>query len=108
MAEAGFHEALKRMPDHMLANIGLQALSTSPGVYAICDDANPVDVAMAKAAVFAVNGQHAQAAQALGEAILRAEPGSAGWLLPVDPLIDVTSHPEAWAQTLGILRNRAL
>jgi len=108
MAEAGFHEALKRMPDHMLANIGLQALSTSPGVYAICDDAKRVDAAMAKAAVSAVNGQHAQAAQALGEAILRAEPGSAGWLLPVDPLIDVTSHPEAWAQTLGILRNRAL
>ena len=108
VAEAGFHEALKRMPDHMLAAIGLQALSTSPGVYAICNDAKPIDAPMAKAAVFAVNGQHPQAAQVLGEALQRAEPGSAGWPLPVDPLIDVTAHPEAWAEALAILRNRAL
>lgn len=57
---------------------------------------------------FAVNGQHPQAAQVLGEALLRAEPGSAGWPLPVDPLIDVTARPEAWAEALAILRNRAL
>jgi len=96
------------MPDHRLAAIGLQALSTSPVVCAICNDAKPIDAPMAKAAVFAVNGQHGQAAQVLGEALLRAEPGSAGWLLPVDPLIDVTAHPEAWAEALAILRNRAL
>jgi len=92
----------------MLATIGLQALSTSPVFYGIHNDAKPIGAAMAKAAVSAVNGQHGHAAQVIGEALLRAEPGSAGWLLPVDPLIDVTAHPEAWAEALAILRNRAL
>lgn len=39
-----------------------------------------------------------------GEALARADAGSVGWLFPVDPLLQVTAHHEAWAQTLAILR----
>jgi len=59
------------------------------------------------ALLLAVLGKHHEAARVCGEALARADAGPVGWLLPVDPLLQVTAHPEAWAQTLAILRERA-
>ena len=57
--------------------------------------------------MLALDGKHVEAARACGDALAQAEPGPAGWLLPVDPLLHATAHRDAWAQTLAALRDRA-
>ncbi len=116
-AEAAFHEALTRMPSHALAAIGLAAISQASHAQPIRSGANTrlrpgsggqaVDGAMAHAAILALAGKHHDAARLCGDALAKAEPGPAGWLLPVDPLLHVTAHHEAWAQTLATLRQGA-
>ena len=106
-AEAAFHEALTRVPGHGLATVGLAALSPAVQAPPIRNGANIVDVAMGKAAALVVTGKHGDGARVCDEALSRADPGSSGWLLPVDPLIHATAHREAWAQTLATLRDRA-
>jgi hypothetical protein len=32
---------------------------------------------------------------------------SAAWTVPVEPLLDVASHPQVWAGVLTLLRSRA-
>jgi DNA-binding winged helix-turn-helix (wHTH) protein len=106
-AEAAFHEALKRVPGHAMAAVGLAAVSPSPrggGTPPGCKD---VDAAMVNAAILALRGKHPEAAGVCGEALAHADPGSAGWLLAVEPLLCPTAHREAWAPTLAILRDRA-
>jgi hypothetical protein len=69
---------------------------------------NNIDAAIATAAVLARAGEHDAAASVCGQALAQADPGPAGWLLPVEPLLHVDAHPGAWAQTLAILRHRAV
>ena len=66
-----------------------------------------VDHAMAMAAERVCAGQHAQAARAIETALDEAAAGSAGWLLPIEPLLHVSAHPQVWARALAQLRNRA-
>ena len=108
-AEAGaaFREALTRVPGHGPATAALAVLSPSSPDPARRHDANTVDAAAAHAVLLAVQGKHHEAARVCGEALARADAGSVGWLLPVDPLLQVTAHHEAWAKTLAILRERA-
>lgn len=68
---------------------------------------NNVDLAMANAATLVLNGKHDLAARVCGEALAHAEPGPAGWILPVDPLLNPLRHTDAWARTLAMLRDRA-
>jgi DNA-binding winged helix-turn-helix (wHTH) protein len=110
-AEAAFREALTRVAGHPLAAIGLSRgvsdSRTSVTSSAASSGANGVDAAMAKAIVLALEGRHEDAARLCGEALASAEPGPAGWLLPVDPLLHVTAHRDAWARTQATLRDRA-
>ena len=106
-AKAAFHEALKRVPTHPMATVGLAATSSSLRAATICQDAQTVDAAIVKAAILALEGKHPEAAGVCGEALAHADPGSAGWLLPVEPLLYPTAHRKAWAPTLAILRDRA-
>ena len=99
-AEAAFREALSRVPGHPLAGVlcgGTQQLPTT----------NNVDVAMTAAAALVLDGKHDAAARLCGEALVHAEPGPAGWILPVEPLLRPLRHPDVWARTLAILRDRA-
>jgi hypothetical protein len=68
---------------------------------------NTVDLAMPAAATLVLDGKHDDAARLCGEALVQAEPGPAGWILPVEPLLKPLRHPDAWARTLAILRDRA-
>ena len=106
-AAAAFREALTRVPGHPLASVGLASISPSSAPFTSRPPANPVHVASVQAAVLALRGKHDDAAGLCGAALCHAAPGSAGWLLPLDPLIHATAHPGAWAHTLGILRHRA-
>ena len=63
---------------------------------------------MCQAAAFVLAGQPHAAATAVEQALDRAAPGQAGWLLPIEPLIQVDAAPEAWAGALARLRARAM
>ncbi len=106
-AKAAFHEALKRVPGHALAAVGAGAMSPLSDARALRQDANTVDTAIVKAAMLVLEGKHGEAASLCGEALAQAEPGPAGWLLAVDPLLNATAHHHAWAQALATLRDRA-
>ena len=43
----------------------------------------------------------------LFRSIREADPGSAGWMTPAEPLLHPADHPAAWAHALAILRHRA-
>ena len=107
-ALAAFREALKRVPGHPLAAIGVGAMSPLSGARPPRQDAQTVDAAIVKAAALALGGKHREAALLCGEALTHAEPGPAGWLLPVDPILHATDHHHEWAQTLATLRDRSV
>jgi tetratricopeptide (TPR) repeat protein len=110
-ARAAFEQALSRVPSHALAAIGLAAASGRvPDLHALESHAasDAVHVAMVRAVVLVLQGEHAAAARLCAEALAAAEPGSSGWLLPVEPLLNIAAHPEAWAAPLATLRARAL
>ena len=107
-AAAAFRESLKRVPGHPLASIGLRA--TASGATASDgppSDGNSVDVAIVRATAQALKGDHAGAAQLCATALAHADPGAHGWILPIDPLLQITAHRDAWAPALAILRDRA-
>jgi hypothetical protein len=66
-----------------------------------------VDAAMCRAAQLVVAGAHPAAARIVEEAMAGDAPGNAGWLLPIEPILRVTAHPDVWARALSHLRNRA-
>jgi hypothetical protein len=83
-------------------------MSPLSGAHPPRHDAHTVDVAIVEAAALALEGKHREAALLCGEALTHAEPGPAGWLLPVDPLLYATEHHHEWAQTLATLRDRSV
>jgi DNA-binding winged helix-turn-helix (wHTH) protein len=99
-ADAAFREALTRVPGHPMAGALCGARQQPPTT-------TNVDVAMAAAAALVLDGMHDDAARLCGEALVQAEPGPAGWILPVEPLLKPSRHADAWARTLAILRDRA-
>jgi hypothetical protein len=104
-ADAAFREALNRVPGHPLAAAmcGADLSAAAPQLAGM----NNVDLAMANAAALALNGKHDLAARICGEALAHAEPGPAGWILPVDPVLNPLRHVDAWGRTLAMLRDRA-
>ena len=116
-AAEAFHQALTCMPGHLPAAIGLAAASGESGAGLVKSAlaaslgkpivANSVDAALAKSIVLSLHGKHDEAARVLGEATRHADPGSAGWMTPVEPLLHPTGHSAAWAHALAILRHRA-
>jgi DNA-binding winged helix-turn-helix (wHTH) protein/cytochrome c-type biogenesis protein CcmH/NrfG len=110
-----FRETLARVPNHPLAHAGLAMLDDRPaGPEAMAGaTTHPADTPLPMEAVFAAAAHdvrhraHAAAAERVGQALAAAPPASAGWLLPIDPLLDVTAHPDAWAGVLRLLRARA-
>lgn len=106
-AAAAFHEALRRVPSHAMAAVGLAAVSSSLEARPTHQDARSVDAAMVSAAILVLEGKHFEAASMCGEAFAHADPGSTGWLLAVEPLLCPIAHRDAWATTLAILRDRA-
>ena len=60
---------------------------------------------MAKAVALTSAGQRAEAAAVVDAALAAAPPGNGGWILPVEPLLQV-GGPE-WEPVLARLRSRA-
>lgn len=123
MAEArhAFAQAIARVAAHPLAHLTLAAASAASGdphVAAAGADARArvaragsrlpvVEAALCRAAELTLRGDHAGAADTAAAALAAAPPGSAGWLIPVEPLLNAAAHPQAWAAALERLRVRA-
>jgi DNA-binding winged helix-turn-helix (wHTH) protein len=104
-ADGAFRECQRRVPTHFLARAALwmEALPASPG--------RNIDFAIAKAIRCAASHdfQGCDAEALTIERVLReGAAGSAGWLLPVEPMLDISSRPEAWIGVFGWLRRRAV
>lgn len=66
-----------------------------------------IEHAMAIAALRVSVGDTRAAAQIVADALAVAPPGNAGWLLPIEPLIDVRRDRDPWTPALTLLRERA-
>ena len=113
-AQQAFARALERVPNHrlVLAVITAQSLSTTSGggqgfpTLAVAED-GPFDEKFGTAIVVGLTGHTTFAAQVLDGALAAAPPGNAGWLVPVEPLLNVSARPDVWAPVLARLRTRA-
>jgi DNA-binding winged helix-turn-helix (wHTH) protein len=107
-AAAAFQEALTRVPKHPLATLGLGVMNPSvpaapPGVSVLPS----FDAALGQVVGLALAGDAASAARALDHALAAAPSGNAGWILPVEPTLNVSAAPAIWSSVLARLRSRA-
>jgi DNA-binding winged helix-turn-helix (wHTH) protein len=107
-AVAAFQQALARVPKHPLANLGLGILKAgAPMPAAVGVTAPSFEAAVGQAAVLVMAGDPEDAMRLVEQALTVAPPGNAGWLLPVEPLLNVAATPGTWAPALTRLRTRA-
>jgi tetratricopeptide (TPR) repeat protein len=117
-ADAGhaLREALRRQPRHGTARVALAVLEgrrtldegrDEEDLEAPAASAAPFDRAWAQSIRLALSDDVARAATVIDRALADAAPGSAGWLLPLEPLLQVARAPTVWAAPLARLRNRA-
>jgi DNA-binding winged helix-turn-helix (wHTH) protein/cytochrome c-type biogenesis protein CcmH/NrfG len=117
-ARLAFQQALERVRGHALSRIALAASVESGGrvspqmVESATTDGvgapDTVDAALGQATAAVLRGDVAKAARSMDQMLSRAKDGSAGWLLPVEPLLHVAAHPDIWAPALARLRTRAV
>lgn len=117
-ALAALERAASAVPGHPVAAAARSALADGPQrakertrldkrlVELRHQDAH-VEAAMAEATYCALTGDHARAASVVLAALERAPQGGAGWMLPIDPFLHVTAHPDEWAPVLALLRSRS-
>jgi DNA-binding winged helix-turn-helix (wHTH) protein/cytochrome c-type biogenesis protein CcmH/NrfG len=112
-AATAFREALTRVPRHPAARAALNATAPAARATTASDprerarDAHGADALLARAAELVLMERHADAAALVEVVLNEAPPGSTGWTIPVEPLLDVHRAPETWALVLARLRNRA-
>jgi tetratricopeptide (TPR) repeat protein len=115
-AALAFQHALERVAIHPLAKVGLEAARSpdpNPDLQWTRPRENPAsrlrnfDTAVVRAVQLALEGAHEEAAHLVEEGLAATPPSSAGWQLPVEPLLQVGSHPDFWARALALVRNRA-
>jgi tetratricopeptide (TPR) repeat protein len=112
-ADAAFGEVLSRLGGHPLAAAARQAVRGAPLSLASSPPGGSapsavVDRALAVAVYRALTGDADDAAAAdVNHALNTATAGSAGWLLPVEPVLHVSARPGLWAAALATLRHRA-
>jgi DNA-binding winged helix-turn-helix (wHTH) protein len=115
-AAAAFERALARVPTHPMAQVGLAAAVSRPSSVAAATagpsrdhshDLRSFEITMARAAGLVLRDAHDEAARLIDGALAEVPPGNAGWLLPVEPLLNVSSHPDVWSRPLARVRNRA-
>jgi DNA-binding winged helix-turn-helix (wHTH) protein len=117
-ARRAFQETLDRLPIHPMALAGLALLGAGDGTRgdhaSIATSRNhapaslEATIARAAATIY-LAGESAlpNCVRAVDEALSAAPPGDAGWLIPIEPLLGVQRHPDAWAPVLARLRTRA-
>lgn len=100
-------EAIRRVPRHLMARAGLNLLGQPAEPDRAAPNANAVDAALARAVLLVANGDAIGAARLVDAALAAAPPGHAGWLIPIEPLVNVQRDRAAWTAVLAWLRTRA-
>jgi DNA-binding winged helix-turn-helix (wHTH) protein len=105
-----FEAALQRIPRHQLAKFGRAFAdgSRSPVTNGPLSAARTIEEAFCLAAGHVLAGSPAAAAAIVGGALADAAAPSAGWLLPVEPLLHASAAPDAWSAVLARLSARAM
>jgi DNA-binding winged helix-turn-helix (wHTH) protein len=112
-AEAAFHEVIARVPAHPFAHAavgGANALDASAARLSSREGPSrppSIEMALAQAISVSRGSSHQEAARVVDEALVAAPAGSAGWLLPLEPMLMTRKHPDIWAAPLARVRNRA-
>jgi DNA-binding winged helix-turn-helix (wHTH) protein len=118
-AAIAFEHALERVPSHVLAMIGLSIVvdraDQPDALHArirrrldqLAASGLAVESAIARAARAIAAGGPEDAAMILSEALAAAPTGTAGWVIPVDPLLNISAHEPAFVHVLARLRTRA-
>ncbi|HVG54545.1 MAG TPA: winged helix-turn-helix domain-containing protein [Vicinamibacterales bacterium] len=114
-AQQAFAQVLERVPNHRLVQ-GVLVAQSMAGLQSTYGAGVPAGFSVAKGTfderfgasiVLDLMGQTAFAAQTIDAALTEAPPGNAGWLLPVEPLLNVPANADTWAAALSRLRARA-
>jgi DNA-binding winged helix-turn-helix (wHTH) protein/Tfp pilus assembly protein PilF len=107
-AREAFEQAISRVPRHAMAHAGLTLLA--PGGARTLPPHLPetMDLALARAVLLVAQDDTPGAVARVAAALDAAPPGNAGWLIPIEPLLDVPHAPDAWRSVLSRLRRRAL
>lgn len=66
-----------------------------------------MEAAIAEAVYETIVGDAARAAETVGAALQQLPAGSSGWMIPVDPLLQVGAYGGTWEGVLTLLRSRA-
>lgn len=118
-AIAAFDHTLKRMPAHAMALAAASVVAPRGRRAALRERLQArvgalerygllVDAAAAMAVQDAIAGRHTEAAALVHGALVAAPaPVSAGWTIPVEPLLCAFDHPAEWSPVLAMLRARA-
>jgi DNA-binding winged helix-turn-helix (wHTH) protein len=115
-ASRAFEQAITRVPNHGLSLMALvtarfAAVGTGPGAGMVSvevPEGGPVETQFLAAMALNAAGDAARAVQIVDRALAAAPPGNAGWLLPVEPLLNISRNPDVWAPVLTRLRARAV
>jgi DNA-binding winged helix-turn-helix (wHTH) protein len=113
-ARTAFEHAITRVARHPLAHVGLaasapaQSRPTDRDAATTSRDLSSIDASLCAAARLAIADDHTAAAALVHDALAAAPPGSAGWILPIEPLLHVAARPDAWSRALARLRGRAV
>ena len=109
-ARDAFDRALQRLPKHPLARLGraiadggqLPPPTSPPPV------PRPMEELFCIAAGHVFAGSPAAAGQLVDQWLSVIPPSNAGWLLPVEPFLNVHASPASWDAALTRLRKRAM
>lgn len=102
-ARAAFEECLQRVPTHPLAHACL-------GHDVPAERLSPVEAAVTGAVACAARGDFGACdahAPTIERLLAEAPAGNAGWLLPVEPMLNVTARPTAWLRVVALVKGRA-
>jgi DNA-binding winged helix-turn-helix (wHTH) protein len=112
-----FEECLRGVPGHERAEAARSFLtegaqrfngdSTIETSSSSALGAATVETAIVTAVRASLRGDHNAASNTVLQALATAPAGNAGWLIPVEPLLQVSIRGDAWAGVLRLLRTRA-
>jgi DNA-binding winged helix-turn-helix (wHTH) protein len=110
-ASRAFEQAITRVPNHgqsLMALVTARFAGGAGPVSVEVPEGGPVETQFLAAMALNAAGDAARAVQIVDKALAAAPPGNAGWLLPVEPMLNISRNPDAWAPVLSRLRARAV
>ena len=114
-ARDAFGRAVERVRVHAMARAGLAAAMPAGArlatMSAVDERTGAVNDSFSAAMIGAIQlvlaGAHDDAVRLLDGALAATPPGNAGWLIPIEPLLNVGRTAAAWTPVLARLRARA-